>query len=121
MDTTTFIVELIKALAWPAVIVGLILFLRKPLRDLIPLLIRLKYKDFEIEFGKKIEEAKAEAAVELSKEAAVKALPPQPDEKLAKLAEVSPRAAVLEAWRQTEHELVRAAAEVLRKQMPCPT
>ena len=104
MDILTFVVELAKALGWPIAVVTMLLVLRRPLRGLIPLLTKLKYKDLELEFGERIEEAKQEAA----------ALPKSPDQKegaiattesIARLAELSPRAAVLESWRTVEEEL----------------
>jgi hypothetical protein len=104
MDWLTFIVEIAKALGWPGAFVVALLVLRKPLKGLIPLLTKLKYKDIELEFGKGMELAKEEAA----------ALP-QPEnrkleqdllpEKIMRLAAVAPRAGVLESWRMVEAEL----------------
>lgn len=111
MDSLTFIAELVKALAWPATIVILVVLVRHPLRGLIPLLTRFKYKDLELEFGRKVEELQALVAVELP-DPAPPALPPAPPEPIATLAEVSPRAAVLEAWRKLE---VTAVQRVRRK------
>jgi len=47
MDTLTFISELIKAVAWPMTAIVLVVLLRKPIIELIPLLRKLKYKELE--------------------------------------------------------------------------
>lgn len=109
MDALTFISELVRSLAWPATSVVLVLLLRKPIAELIPLLRRLKYKDLELEFGRRVAEVKAEASEELP--------PPQPpaayeaaeEQTLLELAKLSPRAAVTEAWRQVEVAAIEAA------------
>ena len=109
MDVLTFTTELIKALAWPVTTLVIVVILRRPLAQLIPLLHRFKYKDFEFEFGKKIEEAKADAAIVLGDAVTPKALPSPQESRLVQLAEISPRAAVLEAFTSVEIEAISAA------------
>jgi hypothetical protein len=109
MDSLSFIAELVNALAWPAALVALVVMLRKPLSDLIPLLQRLKYKDLELEFGRAIEEVKEEVQAQLPSAPATRALPAGASAVLVKLADMSPRAAIIEAWRQIEEELIAAA------------
>ena len=111
MDFPSFVVGLVHALAWPATIITLVILLRKPLSELIPLLQRVKYKDLEIEFGERLEEARAEV---LPSGEAVTG-PSAAEEKAAQLAAVSPRAAVLETWRELEVEVLRAAKSILKK------
>jgi|SRR5580658_9853316 hypothetical protein len=105
MDIKTFIVELTKALAWPLTVLGAVFAFRKPLLRLLPQLTNLKYDKFEFQFAKEV------AAVEKQAQAS---LPPIPDkssldavrEKLIKLAMTSPEAAIIEAWRYLETELL---------------
>jgi len=52
LDTLTFTAEVIKAVVWPASLLVLAFLLRKPLKELIPLLRRLRYKEVEIECGR---------------------------------------------------------------------
>jgi hypothetical protein len=92
-------------------LVGLVLVLRKPIRGLLPLLQRLKYKELEIEFGRRVEEVKQELAQELPPGAA-QPTPEPANSALLRLAEVSPRAAVLEAWREVELAALEAARKV---------
>ncbi len=118
MDWLTFIAKLVETLAWPAVVVGVLLLLRKELPSIVRSLRKLKFKDVELEFG--------EAAVALAAETK-RVVPPvkqdvlllgQPESqvvaRLEPLAELSPRAAILEAWLHVE----AAAAAVIQKQSP---
>ncbi len=115
MDWLTFFSKVIEALAWPSVVGGLLLYLRKDLPKLVASLRKLKFKEMEVEFG----EAAKKVAIETS--AAVPL--PGPDTKLSgeseeeierqlrAIAELSPRAAILEAWLRVE----AAAVSVIRK------
>jgi hypothetical protein len=108
VDWLTFIAELVKALAWPVAALVIFAVLRTPLLRLIPLLGRVKYKDFEFDFGRRLEEAAAEAAALPDTDA-----PHLPtatgDSHLLRLAESSPRAAILEAWIRLEAAAIEAA------------
>lgn len=98
MTWLAFIVEMVKALAWPATTVIIVLILRRPLVALLPLLTRFKWKAFEFEFGKQVAEAQAEAAEKLPPETKRVAA----SSSLQALVAASPRAAVLEAWIQVD-------------------
>ncbi len=114
MDWRTFAVELVRALAWPLTVLGLFAALRRPLLGLLPLVTRLRYKDLEFDFRRRLDEANAEA----------RALPPAappaaaggdarrpapPAGALLALADASPRAAILEAWIRVEAAALEAA------------
>lgn len=108
MDWLTFVAHVVDALAWPLTILIIIAILRKPLSGLLPLLQRLKYKDFELEFGRHVEEVRQEVQSELPAPPGPSLI--QPDEEvIERLAGVSPRSAVLEAWRRIEEALFRVA------------
>jgi hypothetical protein len=106
MDVLAFIASVIQSLAWPAAIVLIVFMFRQSLAKLIPGLQRLKYKDIQLEFGRQLEEVKQE----LGPSPAPPGLPgpvPEPPRLpepkgttryYRSLAEVSPRAAILEAW-----------------------
>lgn len=112
MNWLAFFAEIVKALAWPVTVLIGVLLLRKPLADLIPRISEFKYKDFQIDFGKKLNELEKRA--DLAKLPDVKS-PPEwafesPDEWLLgdyieRLAPISPRAAISEAWRHVEQAL----------------
>jgi hypothetical protein len=107
MDWLSFIAALVAALAWPLTLLGIFLVLRRQLVDLIPLLARLKYKDLELDFGRRLAEASAEAAT-LPLPRSHAALPASDDALLA-LAAAAPRAAILEAWLRLEAAALAAA------------
>lgn len=108
MDIRTFIVELIKAIAWPMAVVIAVLAFRKSIVRLLPYLTTLKYDKFELQFAKEI------AAVERQAQAS---LPPVPEksshelirEQLLNLAMSSPEAAIIEAWRYLETQFLATA------------
>lgn len=107
MDVLTFITELVKALAWPASIILLIFLLRHSLERLVPRIMKLRYKEFEADFGEAlkrietdVEKAKLPSAGE-AEELEV-GVPEQAGKKYRRLAEISPRVAILEAWRDVE-------------------
>jgi hypothetical protein len=111
MDWLSFLSNIVGSLAWPGTIIVIIFLVRKPLGDLLPLLQRLKYKDLELEFGRRIGEVKDEVERELPGEAQ-RIFPEKEIEPLAKLAEISPRSAILEAWRAVEEATLEAAKRV---------
>ena len=61
MDWLSFSAQLIDSLVWPAVVITVIMLLRKPLTELIPLLRELSYKDLHLKFGQKLVELEARA------------------------------------------------------------
>ena len=103
MDALTFIVEMTKALAWPASIAFAVFLLRAPLIDLLPFIEELKYKDFELKFRKGVSNVKI--ASELSKSQQVPLLLEE-ENSLLRVAEVSPRAAVMESWMSLQDALL---------------
>lgn len=108
MDWLTFTAEVIKALAWPVTVALILYFLRRPLFRLVPLLTRFRFMDFELDFGRQVQEL----ADDLQKEIPVapEAMPSQEQlkEHFARLAPLSPRAVVLEAWLELEEAAIQA-------------
>lgn len=113
MDIWSFIASVISSLAWPGTVILCVILLRKPIAELIPLMRNLRFKDLEIDFGRRLEELGAEAD-----EAELPSIPPPTTEPPAevgagedywetieRLSEVSPRAAIAEAWRRVEWAL----------------
>ena len=91
-------VEIIKAIAWPASIVWLGYIFRSEVRQLIGRMSSLKYKDIEANFDKKLAKAESEAK-EINIPIEKKSMDELSQaEQLMRIAEVSPRAAIVEAW-----------------------
>jgi hypothetical protein len=109
LEWKSFIVEIVKAFAWPMTVLLIFAALRKPLLNLFPLLARLKFKDLEFNFSRKLEKTAMDAA-------ALPAPETFPSDQaynghLLKLADSSPRAAILEAWIKLEKAAIEAARQ----------
>jgi hypothetical protein len=114
MDWLTFTSKLIGNIAWPAAAFGAIVLLREPIKAMIALVSKVKVSAVELEFDRKLEIAKEEALSELPQTVpAPDHLPSIIDTEILKLAEVSPRAAVMEAWRHVEAAALRAAKSLV--------
>lgn len=101
MDIYTFIVELVKALAWPVTIGIGFIFLHKPFISLIPFMRKLKFKELEMEFSQQIQAMKLEADIEENSELMSPAM---------NILSFSTRAAVMEAWIELETVAASKAA-----------
>jgi hypothetical protein len=89
-------------------IIVIALLIWKPPRILTALLQRRKRKELELEFGRRVEEIKAELARKLPQQAQL-AVPGPVAQPYVRLAENSPRAVVSEAWRVAELAALEAA------------
>lgn len=120
MDALSAIVELVRALAWPVSVFAIVFLLRKAIQGLIGSIRegRVKYKDLEFTFKRDLQQARE----------SIETLPHQPVPALTEatepaisdlmaLAQLSPRAAVTEAWTRLE----AVAAEFAQKQSPTET
>ena len=112
MDILTFISKIADSFAWPIVTLIGILLLRKPILGFLPFVQKLKYKEFEVEFGKRVEEVTAEVERELPTTDTQPGFAQLESNPIFKLAEVSPRSAVLEAWRSVEIASLNAAKKI---------
>jgi hypothetical protein len=109
MDILTFFSNIINSLAWPIALLVAVLLLRKPLRELFPFIQKLKYKEIEIEFDQRVREVSKELAEELAPIRPGLELTHAEEGALARLAEISPRSAIIEAWRGVELAALEAA------------
>ncbi|HZF97753.1 MAG TPA: hypothetical protein VEY92_05840 [Pseudoxanthomonas sp.] len=123
MDTLTFIAEVGKALAWPISVLLLVFMLRKPIRELIPLLRKLRYKEVEMEFSREIAELKAEA-IHAPERLMLPATTPNDEQAAARLQDklnakreellhmvsFSTSVAVIEAWLEVEAAAIEVAS-----------
>ena len=102
MDWKQLIASIIGDLAWPIVALVIAFSLRHHIAGLLPNLKWLKYKDFEAAFGEQL----AEAEKEVPKHERL-TLVGADDEahRYHRLAEMSPNAAVMEAWLPVESAL----------------
>jgi len=114
MDALSAVVELVKALAWPVSVFAIILLLRKAIQGLIASIHegRVKYKDLEFTFKRDLQQVRRSLPQQ-----PVPALPALEEPNITELmglAQMSPRAAVIEAWTRLE----AAAAEFAQRHAP---
>jgi hypothetical protein len=112
MDWRTFFSKLAESLAWPFVVLSIVLVLRKDIADLLPRLRKLKHKDTELEFAERVAELAKEVEPRTEGEKvqfSESSLSDQFDFIL-KLAAIAPRSAVLEAFRVLEAAALKAVA-----------
>jgi hypothetical protein len=105
LDWKTFIVEIVNAVAWPVVVAVIAFQLKDRLAELLPRIRKLKHKDTELEFAegvsKLVKEQQAEGITHPSSNRSSESQ--QKFNFLMQLAEISPRSAVLEAFREIEN------------------
>ncbi len=75
---------------------------------------RMKYKDFEIDFGKKLAEAREEAGV-VNEIKTDTIMTPEEENRIIELACISPRAAVVESWREVNLAMFNTAKKLFGK------
>lgn len=108
------LVEIIKALAWPVAVIWMSFIFRAEVRSLLGRVSSFKYKGVEASFGKSLEKAESDARNIESPASQVEDSENAQVEQLLRISEVSPRAAVVEAWTLIEtaamkHGLVAGA------------
>jgi hypothetical protein len=110
----TFVTGIAAACAWPLIIIILAFSLKTPLLDLLRDVKRFRYGKFEAEFERGIRnlEQEAEEAELPSGERMEQDTAPGLASRLYRLAEINPRAAVIEAWLLVEEELRAAAMQL---------
>jgi len=114
MDWKTFISNVIDSLAWPGVVVTIVFLLREKVGELIPRLKRFKHKDTEVEFTEAIAELvqeRGEAGIEDVESPRTGDYQDQ-FSFLMRLADISPRSAVLESFRAVEAAAAKKAARL---------
>lgn len=93
-------ITLIIGIAWPVVVIWIAYLFKSELRTLLHRMSQLKYKDVEAKFETRLAEAEAKVS---TIEQIAPSEPPRPEitsklESLLRIADVSPRAAIMEAW-----------------------
>lgn len=125
MDWLEFIASMTKALAWPIALIVVFLLVRRQLVARLPDLESLEWKDFRFRFGKRVHELAHEAREARVQAEAANAPPLDGEAHRLQLADISPRAAILEAWIELEGAaavaLKRKGAAVTRQELQQPS
>lgn len=105
MDWKTFAVQMTQALAWPIVIITVLILFWRALKQIPERLLSVKFRDFEFAF--------ADQAGRVAQSISSTPNGERPNltgsDDLEELAKISPRAAILEAWLQVESSLQKIA------------
>ena len=104
MDRYTFFVEITKALAWPVSLLIIVFVFRKAIVQLMSILRNVKISVFELIFSKEMQEMQNQIPEEISK--GIKKIESgkqsSDSTRLTEILDISPRVAVIEAWRIVE-------------------
>lgn len=106
MDILTFIAKMAEALAWPLVALVIFHAVREPLAALLPNVRKLRFQRIEAEFGEQMSEIEKKVAA-LPEDVQPAPMPESEESKLISLAEIAPKAAVIEAWRAVDRSAKR--------------
>ena len=106
MDTLSFVAKLVEVLAWPGALVTVVLLLRKELRQLVPLLRKIKAGPVEAEFEREIASLERAAPPAALPTPPVSATPRKLE--LFGLVREDPRTAILQSWLDVEAAALRA-------------
>ena len=113
MNWLQFIAAVVDSVVWPITVIAVFLFLKRQFPVLFPFVKRLKYSGIEVEFRESVQQLSEQSRAALPALASGE----QPDEsrnRLYAIAEVSPQAAILEAWLEVE----AAAADTVQIKEP---
>jgi hypothetical protein len=106
MDLLTFISNIVASIAWPISLFLVILLLKKEIKEIIPSLQKLKYKDFELGFGKKLESIEQKADNENLPSPPEKLIPIEStNDTINQIINGSPRLVIIEAFSFLENEI----------------
>lgn len=124
MSVLQFIAAVVGELAWPAAVFGIAWLIRHELRRIIPFITSLKGPGVEITIDRQVQEAKELAAATIPQlpGTAVEDIPPE-FELVHHLLDISPRHALIEAWRLLEAagtEVIRGSGQSLKSHLQAP-
>jgi hypothetical protein len=108
MDFLNFISNLIDSIAWPLTVIATAYILRNSLENLIQPLNKLKYGELEIEFAEEVE-AIERSAIEKLPDLQESQSQANTRNEILKLIPISPKAAIIEAWKNLESISIKAS------------
>jgi hypothetical protein len=112
MGWLEFIAHIISSIAWPTVLIAVVVLLRRELQSALGSVKKIKYKEFEAEFADRAVELEARAMVlvpEPTRQASSLPAPKTGEEVLENLLRISPRVAVIESFAFVERAIEEAA------------
>ncbi|MFH1068011.1 MAG: hypothetical protein V1794_00185 [Candidatus Glassbacteria bacterium] len=110
-----YFIKILDVIIWPSTVIFFLLFFRREFSKIISRLSTLRYRDFEASFNTELKEAEQKAVKylperkEVERPETLKEKYSSEYEQLKRIADVSPRAAIIEAWRRIEVAAVEIA------------
>lgn len=104
-----YLIQLIDIVAWPTTILLVVWLARKQVRLLLPLIQRIKYKEFEVEFSERI----AQLNEDIGENPSPDTRTAEVSEIVSSLADISPASAIIEAWKALEQAARDKVEELL--------
>ncbi len=120
MQIFEHIVQLLSAISWPATVLIIFYGFRRQLTSVLPGLRRFKAGPVEAEFEKEIEQISNEQMRHLQNTLSSSQEALTRKDELAKIAQVSPRTAIIDAWHGIEFTLKKAILQRLGGNSPPP-
>ena len=109
MENNQLIAAIIEAVSWPiATLIGIYL-LRGQLSRMIDLVRAIRFRGLELELGQEIASIRQQVITSPSLQDPTHQYPPNLPPSLLTLAAISPRATIIEAWKETQHAILAAA------------
>ena len=126
MSTLEFIEKIVASTVWPLFALGITLLLLPNIRELLSIVKKLKWGEVEAEVGRTLKDVReiieaTPAATQTISCATSKESDTSQLEYVQTLAELSPRSAVLEAWRGLETQVQAAHSTLYRNSAARPT
>lgn len=124
MNSLEFIAKMTEALAWPLIVLVLVVLLRKPLLQLVPSMRKLKFRQFEAEFNQEVRQEVRKIEREVAEEIPASETAITTDNAaLFELVKFAPKSAVIEAWVMVEtaaKQLIAAKGHALNYDTATP-
>jgi hypothetical protein len=108
MDWMQFVSALVSALAWPGAAFGIVFVLKDPILNAIPNIRSFKYGELHIDLSEKLKAVEEELTAAPSESSSPSQTSPSPSPETVRMAEASPVAAMILAWRKVETALDEA-------------
>ncbi|WP_188063746.1 DUF4145 domain-containing protein [Sphingobium sp. KCTC 72723] len=107
LDWLQFASSVIGSIAWPGILLAVILIFRKPLTELINSIEEARYGDTSVKVSRKIDQAE-KTSENFIDPATIEGMAPEPEPigtRFDQLMEISPSAAILDSWIHVEDAL----------------
>lgn len=115
-------VQLVSSLVWPITVLIIVILFRSELAKVFSRLSNMKYKELEVQFGNQLEKVEKNvkqinlrSSIQINSTSTAKLTVISKHEQLNKIAELSPRSAIMSAWFEIENALIKISNEPVKQ------